>query len=284
VAVETGAAINDMLYIWRKWLLESADLPVVTHSTWQTMKQMIAEAVRICVGPDREAMQTAVDGVTALHEAYLARMDRAFYGHLRGWLPDLADRDDAGLPIFRPGPSPDAPSPLQYFHHPTWCTDGWQKVLAGFVKAFAATDPVELVFWNDPEQGMSVDGAYALIAACLATLGVDLNDCADIQLLTDPLDVPGLARLYASMHVIVPADDLRQLERGLLSGVAVMSQLETAAWRQMATRLLGRPLQPRHLASSGQAMSRPDMIGSGSGQAMPSTGSSQRNPDAASGT
>jgi glycosyltransferase involved in cell wall biosynthesis len=242
-ARESGSLIKDMIHIWRKWLLETDLLPALPSTAWGAMKSMVDYGVQSCYGSDEVRMKAFQRQLQGLQREYVERMDTAFYTGLATWLPDLPDLDEAGLPTFRPGITPlalDTYKALQFFHHPAWDDDNWEQVLRAYLAAFTASDDVEMVLWHDGAQDVTVESASQRIEAVVASMGADPEKAADIQLLTDPLDLAGLAALYAAMHVVVPGEDSRQLERGTQAGVAVMTRLEPEVWRRLAARLLGR--------------------------------------------
>ncbi|MBC7545216.1 MAG: glycosyltransferase [Candidatus Sericytochromatia bacterium] len=240
----TGRLVKDMLTLWRKWLLESDDLPVITDGTWKSMGRMITYGVESCYGDDPARQQAFLRSLSGLQHQYRQRMDGAFDQHRKQWLPDAADLDVEGRPIFRRDLAPlalDTQRQVQFFHHPTWSATAWQEALKGYLLAFTVKDDVEFLLWHDPAQAVTIEAAGERVEAVIATLGLDPDMTADVQLISEPLDLPGLAALYATMHVIVPAGDPQQVDRGTKVGVAVMTRLEPDVWRRVAARFLPAP-------------------------------------------
>ncbi|MBC7545215.1 MAG: glycosyltransferase [Candidatus Sericytochromatia bacterium] len=245
VAREAGHLAKDMVHIWRKWLLESEMCPVITDMAWQRMALMLESGVRSCYGQDQARMAAFNRHFASLRQDYAARMTGTFYAGFPTDSPLRAALDANGLPIFRRGVAPlalDTVKRLQFFHHPTWASDTWERVLEVYLSAFSAEDDVELVFWHDADQGVSLDEVATRIAAVCQRLDVDPERGPDIQLLTEPLDLSGLASLYAAVHAVIPGGDPVQVTRGTQIGTPVMTRLDVDVWRRLATRLLGRPL------------------------------------------
>ncbi len=240
-----GRMAEDMLIIWRKWLVESDDPPVVTMAVWEAIANALLAGVQACYGPDRIRAAEYLSRLDTLKADYIRRQNRTFYGTLNGWLPGLADLDGDGLPIFHPGVAAmtlDSIKKMRFFHHPDWQSGRWEAVLVPFLEAFSASDDVELVFWLDPSQGVPEVAAEARIAAVLARVGQDLETAPTITLVPDPLDRPGLAALYAAVHAVVPAGDVQQLDRATKAGRPVMTHLEPEIWQNVAARCLGLPV------------------------------------------
>ncbi len=244
-ARESGHLAKDMFHIWRKWLLERDDLPVITGIAWAAMERMVEYGVISCYGQDELRITSFKRELGGLKRDYEARMRNAFYGGLPPDSPVRPDLDAEGLPVFRRGVPPlalDTAKRLQFFHHPTWAGETWERVLEVYVSAFQATDDVELVFWHDADQGVSPEAVSTRIEAVCRRAGVDPEKGPDIQLLTETLDLPGLASLYAGVHAVIPGGDPVQVTRGTQVGTPVMTQLDVDVWRRLAARMLGRPL------------------------------------------
>lgn len=241
--------VRDALFVWRKWLLETDDVPVLTSTSWSVMTEILKDFVRVCWGPDEVRTREALAEFEALQQEYHARMERRFYHQLSQWHPNQSDVDAEGLPIFRPGLAPlpvDSTKAVLYFHHPRWADGHWKQVVADYVQAFKPTDNVELILWLDPDQGVTVEAASELITGHIAGLGLDPQNVADMQLLTESLSLEEQARLYTAMHVLVPAGDARLLDRGAKLAKVMMTQGGPEAWRRLAESLLGPgALSPR---------------------------------------
>jgi hypothetical protein len=241
-ALETGASgrtIKDMLTLWRKWLLEADDPPIITMATWHAFASSIVAEVQACFGPDRVRAQGVLGDLAVITAAYDRRMNQSFYSRLAAWIPGIEDLDADGLPVFHPGLAAMALSAgkaMRFFHHATWQSTNWQNVVRSFLGAFTADDDVELVLWHDDEQGVSLEEAGAQVAAVVTEMGLEPGTVGDICLRADVLDLQGMAALYAAMHVIVPGDDPRQLDRGVKMGRLVMTQMAPANWRELAGR------------------------------------------------
>lgn len=242
VHINDGKMVKEALFIWRKWLLEQHEVPVITENTWNLMAQVLLQMVQKCWGPDEQRAQEWLAKFNALQHEYHVRMERRFYAKLSQWQPERPDVDADGLPVFRPGLTPlavDTHKRGLFFHHPIWAEERWKQVIADYVQAFQPTDDVELILWLDPDQGITVEEASDRITRHVISLGLDPQQAADMQLLAEPLDLAGQARLYTAMHVIVPAGDPRQLDRGVKTGRMVMTQVGPTAWRRIAEILLG---------------------------------------------
>jgi hypothetical protein len=246
-----GIMVKDMLFLWRKWLLEQDDLPVLTATSWNSMANMLVGGVQLCWGPDEAKAREYLAEFEALKQAYYARMDRAFHGGLTRWLPSRVDVDDAGVPLFRTGLVPldiDSTKRVLFFHQINPPNPHWRHVLDTYVQAFSTTDNVELVLWLDPALDFPVETISEACDASVAKAGIPPDTAPDILLLTDPLTREQLAQLYTAMHVIVPAGDTQQFDRGARVGRLVMTHTTQDAWRRAAEKFLG-PLVPAETAS-----------------------------------
>jgi glycosyltransferase involved in cell wall biosynthesis len=133
-------------------------------------------------------------------------------------------RDLAPLPI-------EGRREVAFFHHPDWRGGGWREVLAAYALAFAPDEDVSLVFWLDPDQGLTEEEAGDLLLEGLSEVGVDPEACPDVVLVPNRLELEGLARLFAAADQIVPHGDPQQVERADQVGTRILSDLSRETWR-----------------------------------------------------
>lgn len=242
VAQETGSIVSDMLHVWRQWLLEGDDYPVIPYLTWESMRQMLVSGVRTCYGDDGEAMQRNLEAFEGIRSAYQLRMNRYCYSQLQTWVPEQVALGDDGLPIFRQGVTPlplDATRRARFLHVPRRHQDGWRQVVETYLATFRHSDDLELVLWLDPEDGPDVDSVVAEIERRTADLGLSEDQAADILLLTDAMTLSQQAGLYAAVHGVIPAGDPLVTRRAAQVGPVVMTHFEPDVWRRAADQMLG---------------------------------------------
>jgi hypothetical protein len=142
---------------------------------------------------------------------------------------------------FRPDVAPfplDGTRGLTFLHHPRWAETAWREVVCSYARVFDADDPVTLVLWLDPGQGLSEAQAVELVMAALRESGLDPERIPDLLLVPDELDVHGLASLYTAADWVVPHDDAEQLQRAVSCGRQILTHLTPTAWQAAATEQL----------------------------------------------
>ena len=154
-------------------------------------------------------------------------------------ISELADR----VPIrfaerdpFSPGRTPihlEERRDVAFFHELKWPDDSWKEIVRAYSRAFSASDDVSLVLWLDPAQGLDVEEVGECLMEVLASDGGDLEQAPDILLVSDALDIDGLAGLYAAADSIVPAGDQEQVARATRMKIPVLTSLDTSAWHDM---------------------------------------------------
>ncbi len=154
-------------------------------------------------------------------------------------ISELADRAPirfAGDDPFRPGRAPlqlEERRDVTFFHHPNWSGEHWKEIVIAYSRAFSGSDDVSLVLWLDPTQSLDIEEVGASLMAVLASDGGDPEQTPDILLVSDALDLEGLACLYAAADSIVPADDREQAARARRMEIPVLASLDASAWHDM---------------------------------------------------
>jgi glycosyltransferase involved in cell wall biosynthesis len=159
-------------------------------------------------------------------------------------LTPLAGQPNPSDP-FRPGLTPfplNDTRGMTFLHHPRWAETTWRDVVCSYARAFDADDPVTLVLWLDPSQGLSEADAVELVMSALREAGVDPERIPDLLLVPDALDMDGLASLYTATDWVVLNGDAEQLQRALKCRRQVLTHLEPSAWRAAATPRLHESL------------------------------------------
>ncbi|MBC7544241.1 MAG: glycosyltransferase [Candidatus Sericytochromatia bacterium] len=235
-----GLLVTDTLAIWHKWLLESDLYPVIGETTWAQMRKVLNGAVANAFGANSPILPQYVEMFHAMKAAYKQRMERRFGLERRRLCPDGPELDAHGVPIFRQGLPPLLMSdhkPILFFHHPDWRENRWRDVVRSFVQAYQGQASVELLLWHDPAQGVPFEAAIRDLQTAFLSATSDPAQAPDVTLLPDPLDLPGLASLYAAAHVIVAAGDPVMLSRGSRCSPTVMAQITPEAWRRVGNQL-----------------------------------------------
>jgi glycosyltransferase involved in cell wall biosynthesis len=123
---------------------------------------------------------------------------------------------------------------VTFLHHPRWAETAWRDVVCSYARAFDADDPVTLVLWLDPSQGLREADAVELVMAAVREAGLDPERTPDLLLVPDALDVRGLASLYTAADWVVSRGDAEQVQRALKCGRQALTHLERNAWRAAA--------------------------------------------------
>jgi hypothetical protein len=166
--------------------------------------------------------------------AHVSRMVLERLTALAGRPPLRLNPPDAFRPDVAPFPL-DGTRGLTFLHHPRWAETAWREVVRSYARAFDADDPVTLVLWLDPSQGLSEAEAVELVMAALRESGLDPERIPDLLLVPDDLDVHGLASLYTAADWVVPHGDAEQLQRAISCGRHILTHLTPAAWQAAAT-------------------------------------------------
>jgi glycosyltransferase involved in cell wall biosynthesis len=163
-------------------------------------------------------------------------------------LKTLAGRPPARLsrPLpFRPDLDPfplNGTREVTFLHHPRWAENAWREVVCSYARAFGADDPVTLVLWLDPSQGLPESDAVELVMGALRESGLDPERTPDLLLVPDALDVHALASLYTAGDWVVPHGDAEQLQRAVNCGRQVLTRLDASTWRAAADAYPDRSL------------------------------------------
>jgi hypothetical protein len=226
---------NSAISLWRRWLLETPDPPVVTEMVWHAMTQTLTALVRAAFGTDEGIVDHYQLQLQEVRQAYRQLMEVRFGREVRQLLPMSQDRDAEGLPVFRDGLSPLPIGPRRgvvFFHPVDWRQERWRGVMAGYAGAFTDSDDVELLVWLDPAQGVDpVQGAQWLWAEMAAAV-TDTERLPELSLMTGPLSLAEQARLYAAVHVAVAAGDPVVLHRASRASPFVLNRVDAPAWQE----------------------------------------------------
>ncbi|MDB5098551.1 MAG: hypothetical protein JWM80_2972 [Cyanobacteria bacterium RYN_339] len=217
-AAAKGMFGTDRMIIWRRWLLEHPDPPVITELTWERMlKCVLSDAQDL--GGSEEQRERAMTGLAELKQAYGERLTARVRAALR-----QGDPYQPGTPAW----------PLEglgkrsFAYFPNWSEPGWRDVLHSYATSFAATDDVTLVLVLDPRQGLTVDEAGAMVMAELEAAG--LANSPDLLLVPEPAGDEDFARVFAAVGAVVAPGDPLQAARATRMGKGVVPSLEPAAW------------------------------------------------------
>jgi glycosyltransferase involved in cell wall biosynthesis len=221
-AIKEGYFMKDRMMIWRKWLLEADDPPVVTELMWERMVRVITLDVQEVYGPIQARLDEALLELSKLNWAYSKRMEARFETH------------EGTLLHFRPGL---APWPLEgrkgtvFLHVPNWAGPAFDEVLTAYGRAFTAADDVTLALWLDPTQGVSLEEAAERIMGLLQAADLDPEATPDLLLVPDALGQADQARLYTAADWLVPLSDPLQIDRARRLGKPYLEALTPEAWR-----------------------------------------------------
>jgi glycosyltransferase involved in cell wall biosynthesis len=217
-AMKKGQFGNDRMVIWRRWLLEDPDPPVVSNLLWERMVRVAMSDVKD-MGDDPAHRDRVVKELATLKHAYVQRMDERMR-FATGWSDP-----------FHPGAEPwplEGLGARSFAYFPQWIDEAWREVIRGFVAAFTAEDDATLVLVLDPRQGITADDATRLVLAELEASSAATPP--DLLLVPEPSTAEDFARVIAAVGAVVAPHDPCQADRARRMGKPVLAALEPAAW------------------------------------------------------